>query len=188
MNKLIKILFFLLPFQVAIAQQSGVEKSLFNIQTGLLGVWVNNELRLTDKIALRTEIGLDAELFNSGINHTPGIALAPTLNIEPRWYYNIRKRESNNKRTVNNSSNFLSMSFRYHPDWFVVSNTENISVYNQLAIIPKWGIRRSIADSNFNYEAGIGLGYRFYFLKQHGYAKNDSEIALDFHLRIGYTF
>ena len=153
-----------------------------------MGVWVNNEFRLADEITLRTEIGLDAELFNNGTNDNPGVILAPVLNVEPRWYYNIKKRASNNKRTANNSSNFLTISFQYHPDWFVFSKKDNVNIYDQLAIIPKWGIRRSIANSNFNYEAGAGLGYRLNFLKQYGYTENDSEIALDIHLRIGYTF
>ena len=57
-----------------------------------------------------------------------------------------------------------------------------------MSIIPKWGLRRNIAKSNLNFEVGVGFGYRFYFLKQYGYSKNDGETALDLHLRIGYTF
>jgi hypothetical protein len=40
-----------------------VEKSIFGIQTGLLGIWVHNEMRLTNEIALRTELGLDSGIF-----------------------------------------------------------------------------------------------------------------------------
>ncbi|MGQ3085955.1 MAG: hypothetical protein ACT6RA_02290, partial [Flavobacterium sp.] len=36
-----------------------VERSIFTIQTGTVGVWVSNEMRLADKFALRTEAGLD---------------------------------------------------------------------------------------------------------------------------------
>jgi len=188
MKKILKTAFVLLAFQTLSAQQSSVEKSIFTFQTGLLGVWASNELRLSDEITLRSEIGLDTEIFDNDISETSGFFMAPTLNIEPRWYYNIKKREAKGKTTANNSANFLTLSFRYHPDWFVISNNDNIYVQEQLAIIPKWGIRRTIGNSGFNYEAGIGLGYRFYFLKQYGYSKNDSEATLDLHLRIGYTF
>jgi hypothetical protein len=49
------------------AQHPGVEESTWNIQTGTLGVWANNESRLLNSVALRTEVGLDAGLFMGGI-------------------------------------------------------------------------------------------------------------------------
>jgi len=39
--------------------QPSVEKSVFGAQAGLLGIWVNNEAKLTNAIALRSEIGFD---------------------------------------------------------------------------------------------------------------------------------
>lgn len=38
---------------------------MYGIQTGLLGVWVYNEARLTNSIALRTEIGFDFGVWKS---------------------------------------------------------------------------------------------------------------------------
>lgn len=35
---------------------------------------------------------------------------------------------------------------------------------------------------------GIGIGYKYYFLKQYGYKENEGEATLDLHIRIGYTF
>jgi hypothetical protein len=186
MKQIIYGTFFLLVFQTNYSQNNDVEKSIFNIQTGVLGTWINNEIKIANKFALRSEIGLDAGIFGGDINDNSGLFLTPVINLEPRFYYNINKRES--KNTSNNGANFLTTSISYHPDWFVISSNDNVDVYNQLSIIPKWGIRRNIANSNFNFEAGIGLGYRFYFLKQYGYSENDGEIALDLHLRIGYTF
>lgn len=187
-----KIVFIILLISNFIHSQSvdgNIEKSIFNIQTGILGVWVNNEAKIANSFALKTEIGLDVGLFTRDFSKDNTTTfLAPVINLEPRWYYNINKRNNKGKKTINNSANFLTTSISYHPDWFTISGNDNISVYNQLAIIPKWGIRRTIANSNFNFEAGIGLGYRFYFLKQYGYSKNDGETALDLHFRIGYTF
>ena len=51
----------------------------------------------------------------------------------------------NRKNTTNNSANFFTTSISYHPDWFVISNKDNLYVTNQLSILPKWGIRRNIA-------------------------------------------
>ncbi len=186
MNKF--ILFTLLVFKPNYSQNKGLENSIFNIQIGTLGSWLNNEIKLENNLSLRSEIGLDASAFGGEVNGNSGIFLTPVINIEPRWYYNINEREKKAKVTSNNSSNFLTASFSYHPDWFVISNNDNINVFNQLSIIPKWGIRRNIGKSNISFEAGLGFGYRLNFLKQYGYPKNEGEAALDLHLRIGYVF
>jgi hypothetical protein len=188
-TKILFIVFLISNFTQSQNTNNNLEKSIFNLQTGVLGTWLNNEIKILPNFALRSEIGLDAGLFTRDFsNSNTTTFLTPVINFEPRWYYNINKRSKNNKTVKNNSANFFTTSISYHPDWFVISSNENLNVYNQLSLIPKWGIRRSIANSNFNFEAGIGLGYRYYFLKQYGYSKNDGETALDLHLRIGYTF
>lgn len=49
--------------------------------------------------------------------------------------------------------------------------------------MPKWGIKRTLGN-HFTYEAGIGIG-TFFALEEY---KTDNNIAVDLHLRIGYTF
>jgi hypothetical protein len=188
-TKILFIVFLISNFIQSQNTNNNLEKSIFNLQSGVLGIWINNETKISNNFALRSEIGLDVGLFTRDFsNSNTTTFLTPVINLEPRWYYNINKRENKGKSAKNNGANFLTTSISYHPDWFVISSKNNINVYNQLSVIPKWGIRRNIANSNFNFEAGIGLGYRFYFLKQYGYSKNDGETALDLHLRIGYTF
>ena len=109
-------------------------------------------------------------------------ALVPEFTLEPRWYYNIEKRSAKGKTIKNNSANFATVSLRYYPDWFVISNTANTHIENQITIIPKWGIKRTISNSNFNYELGIGIGKRYYF------DSSQWDTAADLLIRIGYTF
>ena len=180
MNKTICSFIIILSCFSVKAQNSGVEKSIFNIQTGFLGAWINNEYRLSNQIALRSEIGLDLG-FQGCSDCNTIYGFTPVISLEPRWYYNINKRNSKN-RGSNNSANFLALDVNFHPDLFVISNDDNAFVQNQIAFIPKWGIRRSIGKSNFNYEAGIGIGPRFYL------DSNESDTTVDLHLRIGYTF
>lgn len=168
------------------AQDASVDRSLTGIQTGFSGIWGHKEYRLLNEGALRAEIGFDAGFFGGMFYEKMGYVLVPILNIEPRWYYNLEKRSAKGKNTLKNGANFLTLKFSYHPDWFVISNY-NRSIADQITIVPKWAIRRTIAR-HFTYEAGIGLGYRHVFLKQYGYAENEGEAALDLHLRIGYTF
>lgn len=164
-----------------------VEKSVFGAQAGLLGIWVNNEAKLTNAIALRSEIGFDGGFWGGSFYPKNGYVFTPIIAVEPRFYYNLGSRTRKNKSIKNNSANFISLKTSFHPDWFTISNYEKVSIVSDLSIIPTWGIRRHIGN-HFNYETGIGVGYRYYFAKSAGYSKNESDAAVNLHLRIGYTF
>lgn len=170
------------------AQETSVEKSTFGAQTGFLGIWVHNETRLSNSIALRSEIGFDSGIWGGDFYDKTGFLLAPVLTIEPRFYYNLDRRHLKDKKTSNNNGNFFSLRTSYHPDWFVISNTENVKIISDLSFVPTWGIRRNINNSNFVYEAGFGAGYQYVFAKQAGYNENESHFLLNLHLRIGYSF
>lgn len=172
---------------MAISQNSNVEESTFGIQTGFLGVWMHNESKISNQIALRGEVGLDAGIWGGDFYSGTGFILAPIITLEPRWYYNLNKRVKKSRRTNGNSGNFISLKTSYHPDWFVISNYDNISIVSDISIVPTWGIRRNLG-SHFTYETGIGIGYVYYFAKNAGYLKNKGEAALNLHLRFGYRF
>ena len=162
---------------VANGQVISVEKSIVGIQTGFLGIWLNNEAKLSDKWALKSEIGFDSGIFDGSFYDKPGFLMTPVLTVEPRWYYNLAKRSSKLKNIKKNSGNFIGIRTSYNPDWFVISNYKNLTVINQLSLIPKWAIRRSIGN-NFNFETGLGIGYRYYFAKSAGYPNNEREVGL----------
>lgn len=169
------------------SQTASVEKSIFGVQTGFLGLWVHNETKLSNQIALRTEIGFTSEIWGGEYYRRTGFIMTPVITVEPRWYYNLNKRESKSKRIDGNSGNFLSLKTSYHPDWFVISNFDHVNIISDISIIPTWGIKRNIGK-HFNYETGIGIGYRYFFAKQAGYLENESDAAVNLHLRIGYKF
>ena len=163
------------------AQDQQVEKSIYGAQTGFLGIWGYNETRLSDEIALRVELGLDAGLLQSTGGNGADILWTPVITLEPRWYFNFNKRQEKGYRTDSNIGNFLSLKTSFNPDWFIINNTRNAFVPNQISIIPTWGIRRKVGGL-FEYEAGIGVGYRRIlddsFLDQ-------NEVAVNLHFRIG---
>lgn len=185
-----KILFTLILCGLASltkAQNASVEQSTYGLQTGLLGIWVHSEFKLSNSIALRTELGLDYGIWGGESYDKTGFLMTPKITAEPRWYYNLIDRESRSKRIDGNSGNFVSLQASYRPDWFVISNTEDLSNISDISIIPTWGLRRNIGQ-RFNYEVGIGIGYRYTFAKQAGFLENESEAATNLHLRIGYRF
>lgn len=187
MKKLFLLLFFCIATITARSQTSGVENSIFGIQSGFLGVWVHHETKLSNPIALRSELGFDSGFWGGGYYNKTGYVFAPVITLEPRWYYNLNKRVKKDKSIDGNSGNFASLKTSYHPDWFVISNYDNISIVSDIAVIPTWGIRRNIGN-HFNYEAGFGIGYVYYFAKAAGYLENESDVAINLHLRIGYRF
>ena len=79
------------------------------------------------------------------------------------------------------------MQHKFRQPFFIYQISLNHFIVNQVSIIPTWGIKRNIGK-HFTYETGIGLGYRYYFAKSEGYAKNESSGALNLHLRVGYRF
>lgn len=171
-----------------------VEKSMFNVQAGLIGLWVSHEARLSNRWALHSEVGLELWTYKTYNYNTAGetrskSVLVPGITVEPRWYYNIEKRGRKGKYTGQNSANFATVSVRYFPDAFILgSHPEGLYVPNQISITPKWGIRRSIAKSNFNYEFAFGIGYLGYLSKEHNNINENSDVYIDLHARIGYTF
>ena len=169
------------------AQEAKVEKSVFGIQTGFLGIWAHNESRLSDRIALRSEVGFDSGIWGGDFYDKTGFLLTPVLSVEPRFYYNLQKRADKGRNISGNAGNYLSIRASFHPDWFVISNYDDVSIISDISIIPTWGIRRNIGK-HFNYEAGLGLGYRYIFAERAGFLENESSLAANFALRIGYRF
>tara|TARA_R100000935_G_C2835473_1_gene167842 strand:- start:1462 stop:1977 length:516 start_codon:yes stop_codon:yes gene_type:complete len=169
------------------AQTASVEPSINSFQVGFLGIWINNETKLTNAVALRAELGLDSALWGGTHYTRTGYLFTPVLTLEPRWFYNLNKRLEKSKRIDGNSGNFISLKTSYHPDWFVISNYDEQEVVSDISVVPTWGIRRNIG-SHFNYETGIGIGYRYSFFKREGFDKNEHDVALNLHLRIGNRF
>lgn len=177
------------------AQNNTVEKSIFGLQTGLAGLWFNNESKLSNTIALRSEMGIEHDFTVGNHYDGAGFILQPVLTVEPRFYYNLEKRNVSGNKTDNNSGNYLSFKTSYHPDWFVLNLADNYTKTADLAIIPTWGIRRQIS-SHFSYEAAAGLGYRIVYLQENYQsgtvqnvdgASNRNQYTPHLHLRIGYT-
>ena len=165
---------------------ASVEKSTFGIQTGLLGVWAHNELRLSDEFALRTEVGFNAGIWGGSFYPKTGFAMLPVITVEPRWYYNLEKRVRKSRDIAGNNGNFVSLQTSYNPDWFLFSNYDGVTSFNTITIIPTWGVRRNIGE-HFTYETAFGIGYGRQFRTSKGYQDVEG-VAVNIHLRIGYRF
>jgi len=73
------LLLFALTFS-AKAQEISVEKSIFGVQTGFLGIWGHHEARLSNSIVLRTELGFDSGIWGGDFYEKTGFLLTPSNN------------------------------------------------------------------------------------------------------------
>jgi hypothetical protein len=67
-----------------------------------------------------------------------GFILQPVLTLEPRYYYNLENRNSEEK-----TSKIVVIFFfknKLSSDWFVLNLDENITKTADLSIIPTWGL------------------------------------------------
>lgn len=176
----------LLTGSLTMAQDLSVEKSVFGAQIGLVGIWVHNEFRMSNELAFRTELGLDSGIWYEDYYGDFGFLMAPVITVEPRWYYNIKKREAKGKRLDGNGFNFLSLRISYHPDWFLISS-EDVDFVSDISFVPSWGIRRNLGK-HFNFETGAGIGYRYVFSQDSGFEDDYDEITVNLMFKIGYKF
>ncbi|MGE0088535.1 MAG: hypothetical protein AB7S50_03565 [Bacteroidales bacterium] len=143
-------------------QDASVEKSIFEIQTGFLGVWTYNEIKFTNRISLRSEIGNSSRLWGGSYFDNKGFLMTPIFTVEPILYYNLESRNINFKQIDHNSGNFLLLKFSYQPYWLELSEQDNNPEINAFSIIPTWSLSRLIGQ-HLCYEAGWGIGYRRLF-------------------------
>ncbi len=159
-----------------------VEKSIFGMQTGFLGVWFNHELSLNHHWVLHTELGLDGALSRIVDNGDFPIIL-PMISFQPRYYYNLPKRQAEMKDISDNSGNYLAINFLFYPNFLSYSTQENINIKNGLFIMPSWGIRRNF-NRYFYYELGLGAGFNLSGISE--IKGNESILIYNILARVGY--
>ena len=160
-------------------EEASVEKSIFGFQIGQMGMWANNELKLANSIALRSEVGFEMANWSFfGPNYYSFFPLV--LVVEPRYYFQIKKLHSKVLRIDNNTGLYLSLKIRHHAGWFILYGDQP----GNIEIMPTIAVRDNIGKK-FNYEIGGGMGYLYNFTsiieEKHGWAFN-------LVLRLGYTF
>ena len=147
-----------------------------SISTEILALTYNYEYALGTKCSVVGRLGLQSGL---GYNSTFGTryTIHPGISIEPRYYYNLQKREQKGKRTNKNSANYLALTSWYILDPIVEHNSTGNSLF---LIAPNWGIRRVYGNA-FLLEFNTGISYSI-----DEYKTEDWNLLLN--LRVGYVF
>ncbi|MGA9638520.1 hypothetical protein [Flavobacterium sp.] len=178
---------------LATAQEVSVEKELFGVQLGWINTSFQYEAKLDRKITLLSEIGFllgtsTKEFNDSSIKDQTTTVVAPYITLEPRWYYSLDRRSKLNKKTYNNSSNYLGLTTSYVSTKTPIIKNGNFDIVSAVYIIPRYGIRRAFAK-HFNYEFSGGVGYQYnIFSKAEGCSCDHNNTTIDIQARIGYNF
>ena len=98
------------------------------------------------------------------------------LAIEPRFYYNLKKRHRNGKRTWGNSGGYLSVNFGYS---FPITITSEVKAAHIYVITPYWGFRR--VWKHFLFDLSGGVGYI-------GSSNGTSAVYPGLRIGLGYRF
>ncbi len=182
MKRTVLLLAMILGALLSAQQTATVEKSITGLQIGFFGAEVYNEARLSDQVSLRSQLSFLPSIWGGDFYSKTGFAVAPAISVAPKYYYNLVKRVEKGKNIKNNVANYVGLALRYSPDWFVITNVDNLTVNPALSLIPHYGFRRNFGgDFNYEFKAGIGIGT---ILKK-GY---DLQVPFELSFKVGYDF
>lgn len=141
------------------------------IKAGFLGLGYVYEQPMSPKSSINFAFLLSPS-FGYGGFYEEYWSIGPVLEIEPRHYYNIVKRNSNGKKTLNNASNYLAISLdnKFEDD-------EGTSFYLEyFSVTPKWGFRRNLGK-RIQLEGATGIGIT---------VSSGLEVAYGLDFKLGY--
>ena len=141
--------------QDTIPKIQGTQKK---IDLGLGGIGFTLEQRLVESLTLNMSVGFGGAYYitESTFDYILN-PLKPALyvGINPRFFYNQKKRMSGNKKTTFNTGNYWGVKIKYASK----SISSDIYSYNVLLYNAHWGMQRAIGERFlFNFHSGVGYG------------------------------
>lgn len=143
-------------------------ESLHSVKFGIPSVTYSYEQALGKRVTINMEAGVTWGW--QSYNNSTEILISPIFQVEPRFYYNVKKRYEQG-HSLNNSASFFSLNSG------IILDTDSRS--HSLFIVPKWGFRRALGE-HIIFETQFGGGLWF------GTNSHRFNPALD--LKFGYVF
>ncbi len=176
---------FIIVFQNFKAQTEKIDtnnrmpsiQSLHSLKLSILSISYTYEKALKNQFSINSELILSGSIGaeTSKNNFQLFGATSSLISIEPRYYYNYLKRVNSNKKTINNSANFITLHTSY---LFWSQNFKNIlsKPKQSFDFIPEWGGKNAL-NNKFSIEYKIGLG-----ITTENFVKFSSALGLGFKL------
>lgn len=162
------LFFFLLFSLFGYTQQV---ESLHSVKFGLWDLSYSYEHALGKQFSINMEAGVNWGWQSD--YHSTEILARPVFQVEPRIYYNVKKRYDRGK-FINNSASFFSLNSGFTSGTFGPDHKSHA-----FFIVPKWGFRRAMGK-HFIFEAQIGGGLWF--------GPNSHRFNPELELKFGYVF
>jgi hypothetical protein len=107
------------------------------------------------------------------------LAIAPSIDIEPRFYYGLDRRAAHGRSTAGNAGSFLALQLKNIMPFGYVSE-RNTTIDGATALTPMWGLRRVWGDNwQFEFTTGYSVSWGW---------KGESVNYLHLGVRFGYSF
>lgn len=116
---------------------------------------VGAEFKLAPKFSLEASGKLNSLLAINVSTSKVYFFPYPVAHVEPKWNYNILKREKKGKITDNFSSNFVSMFISY-------GIKVSPQTFHSLRVGPTWGMQRNFSKIGY-FKFNTGLVYSHFF-------------------------
>jgi hypothetical protein len=142
------------------------------------------EYPLARRVALVGRAGLDAgAAWGSDIIHDDLVVLfiAPSIDIEPRFYYGLDRRAAHGRSTAGNAGSFLAMQMKSIMPVGYVSDSD-MTVDGVTVLTPMWGLRR-VWSGHWLFEFTAGAAFVWNWEWESGFGST-SHLGV----RFGYSF
>lgn len=164
MNKLLFFTCLLLAgtSMMSSAQVSTVNNSAINMELRWgIGPVYTYEYSLGRKFTVLGGAGINYSLIEYinnvfDLDSKNASCLAIQLNLQPRFYYNLDRRERLERKTLKNSADFFTLDIGYRFEPFYIS--VDIDGKDILWVVPKWGMHRALGE-HWLFDLTAGIGY-----------------------------
>lgn len=195
------------PFAASAQSQNFAQKPRVeaghSVSLDLMGLHYGYELPVSRTFSLIGRVGgnFGATWYNSrGGNWRTGNAvpwgdywmITPSVEIEPRWYYGLDRRERHGRSSFGNAGSFVSVNIQSRFPGYI--SDKGFDMDGVTFFSPTWGMRRMWGGHwMFEFTAGARLGVTHdgHWWKSAGGISCDKRTPLDylnFNVRFGYSF
>lgn len=186
-----------LPFSTANAQERFAEPSRteanHSVSIDLIGIHYAYEHPLGRTATIVGRAGANfgfawSGSWRSGTMYYYGSywEVKPTVEIEPRWYYGLDRREWRGRSTDGNAGSYLSLNVS---NVFPGYNSNDFKMWGYTTFAPTWGMRR-VWSSGLMLEFSTGYRFGFYHDPATTPIFDDEDFLnhIDLNLRFGFKF
>jgi hypothetical protein len=174
-KKAILVIIFVFCYASNIIAQNARTHKSHSIKGPILGLSYSYEHPVSPQSVINFEL-MATGGWSTFMNETAWI-IGPSFRVEPRYYYNLKRRFQNDKKTKNNSANYLAFSVDYAPG---IGFGKDAEIDQYFMFAPKYGLKRTIGR-HFIFELAAGIGG--------GIIEDEGISALIvFDLKLGYAF